>query len=89
MHLNWMALSVPVFTSIIMLEYCLSKRKNKSVFSFEETVSNFNVGIAERICDLFTTGLFFYFFDYLHKHFAIFDLQSSAVTWKMKNRFAD
>jgi len=89
MQINWMALAVPVFTALILLEYYISQRKNKSVFKFEETVSNLNVGIAERICDLFTTGLFFYFFDYLHKHFALFDLKANPLNWVILFLFTD
>ena len=81
MHLNWMALSVPVFATCIALEYYFSVKREKKVFQFEETVSNMNVGIAERICDLFTTGLFFYYFDYLYKHCALFDFSAHIISW--------
>ena len=89
MSLNWMALSVPMFTSFILLEYYVSVKKNKSVFRFDETVSNLNVGIAERVCDLFTTGLFFYFFDYLHQNFSFFDLKATPLNWLLLFLFTD
>lgn len=89
MHLNWMALAVPLFTSFILLEYYVSVKKNKSVFRFDETISNLNVGIAERICDLFTTGLFFYFFDYLYKHFAFFHFNATPLNWLLLFLFTD
>jgi sterol desaturase/sphingolipid hydroxylase (fatty acid hydroxylase superfamily) len=67
----------------------VSVQKNKSVYRFDETVSNLNVGIAERICDLFTTGLFFYFFDYLHKNFSFFDLKATPLNWLLLFLFTD
>lgn len=39
------------------------------------------MGIAERLLDVFTTGLFFFVFDYIHKHFAIFDIKAGPITW--------
>src|SRR5690606_36560413 len=54
------------------------KKKN---FQFHEVVANLNVGIAERLSDLFTTGLFYFFFAYLYREFAIFDIQPTIWTW--------
>ncbi|MEI9910133.1 MAG: sterol desaturase family protein [Bacteroidota bacterium] len=81
MKLNYLALAVPLFLSFIALEYYYSKRKRKNFFQYAESVANLNVGIAERLLDVFTTGLFFFVFDYLHKHFAIFDIKASVFTW--------
>jgi sterol desaturase/sphingolipid hydroxylase (fatty acid hydroxylase superfamily) len=81
MKLNYLALAVPLLLLFIGLEYYYSKRKGKNFFQYAESVANLNVGIAERLLDVFTTGLFFFVFDYIHKHFAIFDIKASPVTW--------
>ena len=81
MKLNYLALAVPLFMLFIGLEYYYSKRKGKNFFQYAESVANINVGIAERLLDVFTTGLFFFIFDYIHKHFAIFDIKASPITW--------
>jgi sterol desaturase/sphingolipid hydroxylase (fatty acid hydroxylase superfamily) len=81
MKLNYLALAVPLFLSFIALEYYYSKRKGKNFFQYAESVANLNVGIAERLLDVFTTGLFFFIFDYIHKHFAIFDIKAGVFTW--------
>jgi sterol desaturase/sphingolipid hydroxylase (fatty acid hydroxylase superfamily) len=81
MKLNYLALAVPLFMFFIGLEYYYSKRKGKNFFQYAESVANLNVGIAERLLDVFTTGLFFFVFDYIHKHFAIFDLKAGPLTW--------
>ena len=70
MKLNYLALAVPIFMFFIGLEYYYSKRKGKNFFQYAESVANLNVGIAERLLDIFTTGLFFFVFDYVYKHFA-------------------
>jgi sterol desaturase/sphingolipid hydroxylase (fatty acid hydroxylase superfamily) len=65
----------------IGLEHYYSKRKGKNFFQYAESVANLNVGIAERLLDVFMTGIFFFIFDYIHKHFAIFDIKAGPFTW--------
>jgi alkylglycerol monooxygenase len=81
MKLNYIAFAVPFFASFMLLEYFISKRKNKKVHHFNESVANLNVGIAERITDLLTTGSFFFLFSWLNANFSIFSIESSVTTW--------
>src|SRR5204863_3227106 len=81
MKLNYLALAVPLFMFFIGLEYYYSKKNGKNFFQYAESIANLNVGIAERLLDIFTTGLFFFVFDYVYKHFAILDIKANAVTW--------
>lgn len=81
MQLNYIALVIPFFLFFIGLEYFYSRRKGKNLFQYAETIANLNVGIAERLLDIFTTGLFFFVFVYIHKHFAIFDIKPGVFTW--------
>jgi alkylglycerol monooxygenase len=81
MKLNYIAFAVPFFASFMLLEYYISKIKNKKVHHFNESVANLNVGIAERITDLLTTGTFFFIFSWLNEHFSIFSIESSVTTW--------
>jgi len=90
MKLNFLALAVPFFTGLMCLEYYLSKKKGKQEhFHFNEAVANVNVGIAERLSDLFTTGVFYFFFVWLHQNFAIFDIQANIWTWILLFLFTD
>ena len=81
MKLNLLAFAVPFFLLFIGLEFWYNKRKGKSFFSFSESIANLNVGMAERLTDFFTTGAFYFLYAYLYRHFAIFDIKNSAVTW--------
>jgi alkylglycerol monooxygenase len=83
MKLNYIAFAVPFFASFMLLEYYISKRKNKKVHRFNESVANLNVGIAERIADLLTTGTFFFIFTWLNTNFSIFSIESSVTTWAL------
>ncbi|WP_341836654.1 hypothetical protein WJU16_01990 [Chitinophaga pollutisoli] len=60
-HLNWIALSIAGFLLFIGLEYLVSRRTGRNYFHFAESVANLNTGIAERLLDVFVTGLFYFF----------------------------
>lgn len=81
MKLNYIGLAVPFFLLFIGLEYLYSRRKGKNFYQYAESVANLNVGIAERLLDLFMTGLFFFVFDYVFRHFAIFNIPANVFTW--------
>ncbi|WP_225309542.1 sterol desaturase family protein [Larkinella humicola] len=79
--LNWMAFAVPFFLFFMGLEYLVSKWQKKDYFRFNNSVANINVGIAERLLDTFTVGAFYFVYDYIHKHYAIFDLKPGILGW--------
>lgn len=81
MHLNVLAFAVPFFLFFIGLEYLINRKKRLNLFHFERTITNLNVGIAERLIDVFTAGGFYFVYDYLHQHFAIFDIRPSVLLW--------
>ena len=81
LELNWMALAVPFFLFFMGLEYLVSKWQKKDYFRFNNSVANINVGIAERLLDTFTVGAFYFVYDYIHKHYAIFDLKPGILGW--------
>lgn len=81
MKLNYIAFAIPFFASFMVLEYCISKRKNKKLHQFNESVANVNVGIVERITDLLTTGTFYFIFSWLHTNCSVFKIESSVTTW--------
>ncbi|RYY90987.1 MAG: fatty acid hydroxylase family protein [Chitinophagaceae bacterium] len=81
MNTNWIALAVPVFAGLMYLEYRLSLRRNKQVHQFHEAVANVNVGAAERLTDLFTSGAFYFVFDWIYRHWAIWKFEASWINW--------
>ncbi len=73
----------------MLLEYYVSKKKQYKYFRFEEAIANVNVGIGERVGDLFTTGMFYFLFAWIHKNWAIFDIPSNVATWVLLFLFTD
>lgn len=83
MKLDFIAFAIPFFVSFMLLEYYISKRRNKKVHHFNESIANVNVGIVERISDLLTTGSFFFVFSWLHENFSIFTIENNWITWML------
>lgn len=55
MSFNLLAFAVPIFITFIFIEYWVARRQGKEYFSFAHSVSNLNVGIVERLSDVFVT----------------------------------
>lgn len=81
MKLNILAFAIPVFLLFIIVEYYLVQKKNKKKFHFEETISNINIGIVERISDLFVSALFLLVFDKIQKTIGIFEISNNFFNW--------
>lgn len=81
MTLNYMALAVPLFLLLIGIEYWFSKRLGRQLFNFNSSIANMNVGVAERLIDLFTASSFFFFYDYIQKHYGLFEIRPTPLVW--------
>lgn len=81
MKLNLLALAIPFFFSLMLLEYWYSQKQNKKLFTFDEAIANINVGIVERMCDLLTTSVFYFFYLWIYNHFAIFSIPNHWLLW--------
>lgn len=81
MKFNLLAFAVPLFVSFMLLEFWVARRKGKPYFRFADSISNLNIGIAERLADVFITSSFYFVYDYLHKHFAILKIEPTILNW--------
>lgn len=81
MGINWLAFAIPFFLLLIGIEYLVSRWQQKRYFTFNSSVANLNVGIAERLLDSFTVGAFYFVYDSLHQHYALSDIRPGVWTW--------
>lgn len=81
MNINYIAFAIPVFLILIGIEFLISRKQGKKFYSFNDTIANLNVGIAERLLDALTLGVFYFVYDYLYQHFAVFHIQPSVLSW--------
>jgi sterol desaturase/sphingolipid hydroxylase (fatty acid hydroxylase superfamily) len=81
MHLNYLAFALPLFLALMWLERRAALKRGRVLHRVDETIANLNVGIAERLCDLFAASLFYFAYAWLHRHYALFDIKPSVLTW--------
>ncbi|HEV8512102.1 MAG TPA: sterol desaturase family protein [Cyclobacteriaceae bacterium] len=78
----YIAFIIPAFFVFLLLEYWIASIKGKSnIFSFESSVSNISIGIAERLLNLFITGSFYGLYYYLYENFALVKIPNHWITW--------
>jgi alkylglycerol monooxygenase len=89
MYFNIVALAIPLFLGFMALEYWVSCRQGRRVYDFADFISNLNVGIAERLSDVFVTGIFYFVYDYLHRHFALWQFEPNPWHFVLLLVFTD
>ena len=81
MNLNFTALVFPLALLLMALEYWISQKTNKQTYRFGSTISNLSVGIAERLLDMVLHGSFYFVFNYVYDHFALFRIPNTWYVW--------
>lgn len=81
MHTKYLAYAIPLFVLLMVIEFWITKKQGRKLHNFQDTIANLNVGIAERLTDCFTAGIFYFVYDYLNQHFGIFNIQSGVISW--------
>lgn len=81
MNLNILGLAIPFFVGLMLLEYAIAKRKKLPYFNLHNSIANVSIGIAERLCDVFVAGLFYFIYDDLQKRYGLFHIKPGVVLW--------
>lgn len=81
MKLNLLAFAVPLFVSFMFLEYWVARRKKLPYFNLHHSIANVSVGLAERLMDVWVIGLFFFIYDYVQKHYGLFNIKPTLLLW--------
>lgn len=76
-----MALAVPLFLAFMGIEYLVALKTGKNYFGFSNSIGNISIGIAERLLDTFTVGIFYFLYESLHRHFGVFDIKPGYLLW--------
>lgn len=81
MQWNFLGLAVPFFLILIGAEYWYTRKKGLYYFNLHNTVTNLGIGIAERLADVLVAGYFYFIYDYIQKHYGLFQIRSSVAWW--------
>lgn len=80
--INYAALAIPAFFIFLGLEYWIARRQRKKrLFVFESSIANITIGIAERLINLFITGLFYGVFVWLYEWYAPWHIPDRFWVW--------
>lgn len=79
-NLDLTALAVPLFIIFVFVEYVISKWQNKKYHSFEGSMANISIGIAERLFNLFMIGVFYGVFEYVRKNYGLLHIPDNLWT---------
>ena len=76
------AFIIPAFFTFLALEYWIAKRSHKeNLFSYESSVANISVGIAERLLNLFITGSFYTLYYSIYENYALVRIPNQWQVW--------
>lgn len=81
MPLNYLAFSVPFFVALMLTEFYFSRLKKHDYFNLQNSVANISIGIAERLTDVFISGMFYFVYDFIQKKFGLFTIKPSIWVW--------
>lgn len=75
-------LLIPLILFFMGIEYLYAlKTRQKGIFKFESSVSNLSIGIWERFCYLFSSGLFYQAFVWIHENLSLFSVPQHWISW--------
>src|SRR5690348_5989810 len=89
MNLNILAFAIPLFTGLMLLEYFIARKKKLPYFNLHNSIANVSIGIAERLCDVFVAGLFYFIYDDLQKRYGLFHIKPGVLLWILLFLFTD
>lgn len=81
MQLNVLALAIPLFVCLMLIEYLVARHSGRGYFHLHNSIANVSIGIAERLCDVLIAGLFYFIYDHLQKNYGLFSIKPGFFLW--------
>jgi len=81
MKLNILAFAVPLFISLMLLEYFVAKKRKLDYFNLHNSIANISIGIAERMCDVLIAGTFYFVYDFIQRRYGVFNIKPGVLLW--------
>lgn len=79
--MNKMALLIPVFLSLSLIEWLLTRKRKTGLFAKENTAMNICIGAIDQITSLANFFLFMLFLSYIYDNFRLFTLEKTWYHW--------
>ncbi|MCB0820215.1 MAG: sterol desaturase family protein [Bacteroidetes bacterium] len=79
--MNYIALSVPVFFLLILLELAWSAKKGLKLYRLNDSIANISCGIGQQLTDIIFKSLLFFSYIYIYEHFRLFSIPQTWYWW--------
>lgn len=70
---------IPFFFLAMALEFWLGYRKSQKLYRLNDTITNLNIGIGNRVVSVFSKGLLLGIYIYFYEHFALFEIPNTLL----------
>ncbi|TKC02441.1 sterol desaturase family protein [Pedobacter cryotolerans] len=81
MKVDYIALSVPVFFILIVIELAYSFYKKLGYYRLNDSIANLSLGIGSQITGLFMKTALFFGYKYVFENWRLFDLPQTIWVW--------
>lgn len=78
---NTIALLIPVFFVVVLIEGYISYKKRDNNYTTGNTMMNLAIGAIDQVCSLFYFGLLYFVLDFVYHHWRIVDLPGGWLQW--------
>ncbi len=82
MDLNYIALAIPVFILLIVVELAFAWHEKKDFYRFNDAINDMSCGVADQVVGIFSKVLIFAGYLWLYENFRLLEISSkSMVAW--------
>ncbi|MEP7265612.1 MAG: sterol desaturase family protein [Bacteroidota bacterium] len=79
--LNTVALLIPVFLLIVVLEWYVSYKKENNRYSSANTIMNLTIGAIDQVSSLLYLVMLYFVMEFVYAHFRLFEMQNNWLQW--------
>jgi|TARA_B110000967_G_scaffold28846_1_gene26954 sterol desaturase/sphingolipid hydroxylase (fatty acid hydroxylase superfamily) len=88
--IQWLIIiGTPVLIGLVIIESVVAKKRNLSLYTLSDSITNLYCGILERVFDIFFSVIVLFGFNYIHENIAPFQIEFSLFSWIIGLVFTD
>ncbi len=81
MNVNFIALSIPIFFILILIELSYSFYKKLGYYRLNDSISNLSQGTGQQVVEIFMKTALFFGYSYIYAHWRFFTIETSLLVW--------
>jgi len=79
MDLNYIALAIPVFILLIVIELAFAWHEKKDFYRFNDAINDMSCGVADQVVGIFSKVLVFAGYLWLYENFRLLEISSKSI----------